>query len=154
VKIIDKAEGPTTRSYACGIHPGTLHALEALGVLAPISNAGNRIDKICLYDGGTRRAEVDLSKLHGDFPHALALPQSELEAVLETELRRHGVNIDWNHRLASLDLFAEKPKAVLEKFGLNSTGIIYAETTMLVQSEWDITANFIIGTDGADSFVR
>ena len=65
VRIIDREERTTARSYACALHPRTLKLLDRMGLAAPIIERGRRIEKIAFYDGATRQAEVKLSELGG-----------------------------------------------------------------------------------------
>ena len=72
VRIIDREERTTARSYACALHPRTLKLLDRMGLAAPMIERGRRVEKIAFYDGATRQAEVKLSaarrsiSLHGD----------------------------------------------------------------------------------------
>src|ERR1035441_10449506 len=68
VRIIDREDRTTSRSYACALHPRTLKLLEGLGLAAPVLEAGRRVEKIAFYDGATRQAEVKLSQLGGGVP--------------------------------------------------------------------------------------
>src|ERR1035437_1053389 len=68
VKIIDREDRTTSRSYACALHPRTLKLLEGMGLVAPVLEAGRRIEKIAFYDGAARQAEGKLSELGGAFP--------------------------------------------------------------------------------------
>src|SRR5579871_2979666 len=74
VKIIDKECRTATHSYACVLHPGTLQALEHVGLAEEITSLGRPIETVAFYEGESRQAEIRLSKLAGNFPYALVLP--------------------------------------------------------------------------------
>src|SRR6266496_73377 len=78
-QIIDSEERTAARSYACALHPSTLQLLDRLGLAQAVLEHGRRIPKIAFYEGESRRAQVDLSELGGDYPFLLVLPQSSLE---------------------------------------------------------------------------
>src|SRR5271166_6098469 len=61
VKIIDREERTTARSYACALHARTLNLLQQLGLAAPILEHGRRVQTVAFYDREARRAEVKLS---------------------------------------------------------------------------------------------
>src|ERR1035438_4657893 len=91
VRIIDREERTTSRSYACALHPRTLKLLEGMGLAGPALEAGRRIERFAFYDGATRQAEVKLSQLGGAFPYMVILPQNAFESLLEQRLRKLGV---------------------------------------------------------------
>ena len=92
VRIIDREERTTARSYACALHPRTLKLLDRMGLAAPIIARGRRIEKIAFYDGASRQAEVNLARLGGPFPFMVILPQNDFESVLEQRLRQAGAD--------------------------------------------------------------
>jgi len=153
-RIIDKETDPTTRSGACAIHPHSMQIFSELGMVQAILDAGHRIDVMAFYDGADRKAELNLANLRLEFPFAVALPQSVLERLLEAELKRIKVPIEWNHWLTKVDFSGKKPKGTIAKMAMNSTGIIMAETDYFVDSETEIEPEFIIATEGIRSNIR
>src|SRR5689334_19118567 len=91
VALIDRETRTTARSYACAVHPGTLRLLDRLGLAQSVIERGRRVDTVAFYDGPNRQAEVCLSKLGGEFPFLVILPQNALENLLEQRLRAAGV---------------------------------------------------------------
>src|ERR1041384_2706724 len=81
VSIIDRESRITARNYACALHPSTLKLLDRFGLAAAAIERGTRIQKVAFYDGASRQAEIDLSKLRSDFPFLLVLSQSALESL-------------------------------------------------------------------------
>src|SRR5208283_1145070 len=83
VRIIDREERTTTRSYACALHPRVLRLLDQFGLAETLVPLGRKVQTVAFYDGAARRAEVKLSSKAGRFPFLLILPQSALEGALE-----------------------------------------------------------------------
>ena len=154
VRIIDREERTTSRSYACALHPRTLKLLEGMGLAAPVLEAGRRVEKIAFYDGAARQAEVKLSQLGGAFPFMVILPQNAFEGLLEQRLRKLGVAVNWNHRFADLHADAETVVATIEELGGTATGYIVPHWESIVKSSFPVRAQFLVGADGYGSLVR
>src|SRR5215469_8985971 len=135
VRIIDRENRTTARSYACALHPQTLKLLQRLGLAEPLLDQGRRVQKVAFYDGATRRAEVDLAKAGGDFPFLVILPQSLLENALEQRLReKAGVSVNWNHRFDSFDAEAHEVVVNIEELGGSAVGYIVPHWETVVKS--------------------
>ena len=154
VRIIDREERTTVRSYACALHPGTLKLLDRLGLAAPMIELGRRIEKIAFYDGPTRQAEVKLSQLGGAFPFMVILPQNAFEDALEQRLRKAGVAVNWNHRFNEVQSEADAVVATVEELGATATGYIVPHWETVVKQSFPLRAQFLIGADGYGSLVR
>ena len=154
VRIIDREERTTSRSYACALHPRTLKLLEGMGLAALVLEAGRRVEKIAFYDGAARQAEVKLSQLGGAFPFMVILPQNAFEGLLEQRLRKLGVAVNWNHRFADLHADAETVVATIEELGGTATGYIVPHWESIVKSSFPVRAQFLVGADGYGSLVR
>ena len=133
VRIIDREERTTARSYACALHPRTLKLLERMGLAAPMLERGRRSQTVAFYDGATRRAEVKLSELSGEFPFMVILPQNEFESALEQRLRKAGVAVNWNHRFDDLQSAGETVVANVEELGATGTGYIVPHWETVVE---------------------
>jgi 2-polyprenyl-6-methoxyphenol hydroxylase-like FAD-dependent oxidoreductase len=155
VRIIDREERTTTRSYACALHPRVLRLLDRLGVAKELLEHGQRVEKMAFYDGPDRRAEVALAQPGSPWQFLLILPQYALEEALERRLKQKaGVSVEWNHRF---DTCREEDAAVLatvEELGGTSTGYIVPHWEMVVLRRAAIRAKFLIGADGHRSQLR
>src|ERR1039458_7655638 len=154
VRIIDREERTTSRSYACALHPRTLKLLEGMGLAAPVLAAGGRGAELAFFDGATRQAEVKLSQLGGAFPFMAILPQNAFESLLEQRLRKLGVAVNWNHRFADLHNDGEAVVATIEELGATATGYIVPHWESIVKKSFPVRAQFLIGADGYGSLVR
>jgi 2-polyprenyl-6-methoxyphenol hydroxylase-like FAD-dependent oxidoreductase len=154
VKIIDREERTTARSYACALHPRVLKLLSPMGLAAPVIERGRRIQTVAFYDGAARRAEVKLAELGGEFPFMVILPQNEFEGVLEEGLRKAGVTVNWNHRFDDVQSAGETVVANVEELGATATGYIVPHWEGVVKRNFPVRAQFLVGADGHGSLVR
>ena len=154
VRIIDREECTTVRSYACALHPRALKLLSQMGLAAPVLERGRRVQTVGFYDGASRRAEVKLSELGGEFPFMVILPQNVFEGVLEERLRKTGVTVNWNHRFDDVQSAGETVVANVEELGATATGYIVPHWEGVVKRSFPVRAQFLVGADGFDSLVR
>ena len=154
VKIIDREERTTARSYACALHSRVLKLLSPMGLAAPVIERGRRIQTVAFYDGAARCAEVKLAELGGEFPFMVILPQNEFEGVLEERLRKAGVTVNWNHRFDDVQSAGETVVANVEELGATATGYIVPHWEGVVKRNFPVRAQFLVGADGHGSLVR
>lgn len=155
VKIIDTEQRTATHSYACVLHPATLQLLDRVGLATELRKLGCPVNTVAFYEGESRRAELKLSELPGPFPYALALPQSELEQVLQDRLFAvNHTRVLWNHRLTGLRFEEGSVVASVDKLAQTAKGYIVPEWDWTVQKQLETKANFVVGADGHDSKVR
>ncbi len=155
VEIIDEAERGTGLSYALALNAGALATFEELGVAAALVARGNRVDRVALYDGATRRGELELAALDPAHPFLLVLPQSEIEDVLLGALADQRVSVRWNHRLRRLDDPAAAAVAcTIDRIETVSSGYASATVGHVVGKTYERDIPLVIGADGHGSLVR
>jgi 2-polyprenyl-6-methoxyphenol hydroxylase-like FAD-dependent oxidoreductase len=155
IRIIDKEQRATTRSYACVLHPGTLRLLDRVGLAQEALRQGRRIDTVAFYEGESRRAELKLSQLPGSHPCAVVLPQSALETLLERRLRQQSrVQLLWNHRLSNLQLEPDGAVATVDRMTQTAKGYIIPEWDWSVEKTLQARFAYVVGADGHGSMVR
>ena len=153
VRIIDKKSGLRAQSDACLLHSRSLSLLNRLGLSTEVSDLGRRVEKLAFYEGLNRRAEVNLSGLNIEFPFVQIVPKNELKEVLETRLKEGGIQVDWNHRLAKLEIEGEHVGAAIEELAISAKGYIIPEMEWEVERTEQLKATYVLGADGDDSKV-
>jgi 2-polyprenyl-6-methoxyphenol hydroxylase-like FAD-dependent oxidoreductase len=139
IRIVDKAPHRTDKSKALVLWSRTLELFDDAGYVGPFLAAGMRGSGAQISTGKEIVARVSLDSIDSRYPFALMIPQSETERVLEEQLAARGVTVD---REVELTGFAEKGDKV-EATVRNADG--RTET---------VTADWLIGCDGAHSAVR
>jgi 2-polyprenyl-6-methoxyphenol hydroxylase-like FAD-dependent oxidoreductase len=154
VRVFDSGRRTAVHSYALVLHGATLDLLDGFGLGAACMGAGRVVTKLGLFEGGSRRGEIDLTRRGGAHPHVLVLPQSRLETVLEDALERKGVKVHWDHRVQALEQGATGVPMTVAKLEKVSTGYPIAHTEVVVDKLFDVEAAYVVAADGYDSFVR
>jgi 2-polyprenyl-6-methoxyphenol hydroxylase-like FAD-dependent oxidoreductase len=155
VQVIDQEARTAGRSFACSLHPRSLQLLDEAGVARDAVRLGHRIGSLAFYEGASRRAEIQLSRLPGGFPFVLVLKQSILEDLLEKKLQeRAGLKVHWNHRLAQLAMKNGAADATIEELALTGKGYVVPQFEMEVTQSLSARADFVVGADGQNSAVR
>lgn len=154
VEIIDKEWRGSLNSYAVALHPQTLTLLDECGVLDELMPKGHRIDTLAFYDGQTRLAALEMSKLAGPFASMLVVPQSELELALEAKLKQKKVKVFWNYRAQAVEEGKRDVTVTVAQLEKASAGYPIARSEWMVSRERKIAADFVIGADGHHSRIR
>lgn len=153
VRIIDQDSRTASRTYACALHPRTLELLDRLGLGQSVLSSGRQVKTVAFYEGESRRAEATLAQLPGRFQSVVVLAQSAFEKLLEEKLREAGVRVEWNHRLGGLRPDGHGAFALIETLGVSAKGYIIPEMQWSVERSSEVTARYVIGADGPNSFV-
>ena len=102
VRIIDRANAPTTESRGTGLQARTLELLSLYGVSDDIVSRANCLKGLSFFLDGEPLGGVDFTANSSRFPFSPALPQSITEGILRDRLQRAGVKVEWGLELASL----------------------------------------------------
>lgn len=154
VQIIDKDQRPSVKSYALALHPQSLRLLDELGLAQGLLDQGHRVQRIAIYDGDTRVAELDYSPLGGRFPFALVVAQSTLERVFTHELSARKIMVQWNHQAMGLEQEERRVKTKVARMEKYSLGYPVARSEWNVAKTFNVNASFVVGADGYHSAVR
>lgn len=152
VTVLEKLDGLSSESRASTFHPPTLELLDQLGLAAAVVGAGLRAPTTQFRDRTSGPvATFDLGVLSDEtaFPFRIQLEQSKLTPMLLAELERgaaageYDIDVRFGHRAHSAD-----------HRGVDASGervvLLVGTATDLVE----ITAPWVIGTEGAHSAVR
>lgn len=154
VKIIEEQWKPAARSYALALHADTIDLLARHDLAEELLERGHRVPTVAFHDRGGLRTEMSLARLDESFPFLLVVPQRELESLLASRLAERKIQIEWNHRLDSLQDGPRAATARLQRLGKASTGYGVAGTEWSVEKEFDVDVLYTIGADGSKSGVR
>ncbi len=137
-RIVDPLLEPPQYAKAVGVQPRTLEVFEGMGVLRQILDASTQMRGQIVYVNGEAAGRFDLG-LPSDVPFGFAsIPQYVTERILR-------------ERLATLGLPIERGKA-LTGFEQNTDGV--TATLSTPDGEETVTAQYLIGADGAHSVTR
>ncbi|MFT8897042.1 MAG: FAD-dependent monooxygenase [Acetobacter sp.] len=139
VRIIDKSPARTSQSRALAIWPRTLELLDAAGYADAFVADGLHAKAVSIHVGNRTLARIPFGTIASSFNYLLMIPQSETERLLEDHLRTFGITVE---RGTELRDFADKDAGV-------SCTLMHGEgKTEALEAGW------LIGCDGAHSFVR
>jgi 2-polyprenyl-6-methoxyphenol hydroxylase-like FAD-dependent oxidoreductase len=139
VRIVDKSPTRTDKSKALVLWSRTLELFDDAGYANAFIPAGMAAHGAQISTGKEIVARVSFDTLDSRFPYALMIAQSETERVLEEQLAARGVTVERTVELAGFAEQDGRVSATLKK----ATG----------QTE-TVTADWLIGCDGAHSTVR
>ncbi|MGC1308714.1 MAG: FAD-dependent monooxygenase [Phormidesmis sp.] len=140
--IIEKNEGVTPLSKALGTQSRTLEIYEQIGLAEKALARGEIASRIQLISGGKIHDGFDLSAMGAGispYPYMLVLEQSKTEQMFYEYLQVHQRDVRWG--------------TTLESFTQDDTGVEAVIKQNDSQTE-TITAQYLVGCDGAGSFVR
>ena len=140
VRLIDRALAPTMVSKALAVWSGSLEALAGLGVMDKFIAASKRLNAVRIGDGRRQLAALQVGDgIDSPYPYPLLLPQRVTEAILAERGAELGVTVE---RGVELVAFTQDASGVTATLHHQNGGL---ET---------IRAAFLVGADGARSFVR
>jgi 2-polyprenyl-6-methoxyphenol hydroxylase-like FAD-dependent oxidoreductase len=154
VTVYDAGQRTAAHSYALVLHSSTLRLLDQYGLAKGCVEAGKVVRRLSVYEGATRNAELDFTRLTGPHAYVVVLPQSHLESILESALEKAGVEVRWDHRVQGLESKPEEVKLTVARLDKVSTGYPIAHTEVVVDKLIDVSAGYVLAADGYDSFVR
>ncbi len=154
VEVVEEEWRGTTRSYALALHPRSLELLDELELSRPLLDEAQKLESFGFYDEATRRAGLDLTKLSSRFPFVAILPQSSLEQLLLGALAKAGVDVHYNHRLASIEPGPRSVSVRIDELGKDSVGYAVAGTETVIERSRERDFPLVIAADGHDSLAR
>lgn len=138
-RILEKRAAPTSDSRSLGIHPPALELLDQVGIADRLVREGVAIRRGHAFAQTQKIGSLSFEECPPPFNFVLSLPQSRTEQILETHLSQ--VNTQTLIRNAEVvDLIEKKD-----------------HQTVTYQTEGatrSIRAQYVIGCDGMESFVR
>lgn len=138
-QILEKRAQSRSGSRSLGIHPVSLALFEKLNIANSFVERGIKIKKGHAFANTKKLGTLSFEDRPKPFNYILALPQHQTEKILETTLT--DLNPDMLKRDAKVVGFSQNSKSVEITYERN-------------QQVNTITASYLVGCDGKDSFVR
>ena len=142
VAIVDSKSGPTRESRAVVVQARSMEIYDQLGIIDEVLAQTENVAWVAPGFEKKVFGRVPLGQLGAGvtpYPRLYVLEQSRNEALLLANLRRLGVEVQWNRSLESLEIDA--PGGVLAR-------------TAGAAGEEHIRARYCVGADGSGSLVR
>ncbi|HSW88362.1 MAG TPA: FAD-dependent monooxygenase [Candidatus Saccharimonadales bacterium] len=141
-RIIDKNEDHTTQSRALVVQARSLEIFDQMGLAKEALEQGQIATGVGAFFNGKKLVKMtikDMGRGLTKFPYVLMLEQYKTEKILSEFLKSRGHEVERKTELISLTQDAKEVRAVIK----NSLG-----------KEEIITAQYVVGADGAHSIVR
>ncbi|WP_171972588.1 FAD-dependent monooxygenase, partial [Mucilaginibacter polytrichastri] len=139
--IIDNKLGPTDQSKALAVQARTLEIYRQMGLVDQVLKEGRPTTGLQFFNGDKLTGTfpvADTGKGETPYPYVFMYPQNKNERVLLGELTKSAIPVYWN--------------TTLKQLTQNRTSV---EATLVSDdTEAIITADWVIGADGAGSTVR
>jgi 2-polyprenyl-6-methoxyphenol hydroxylase-like FAD-dependent oxidoreductase len=138
-RVIDKGDGVALQARAIGIHARTLEVLDMMGLAERFVTRGHVVRQLRLYSAGRCLVSVDFARCGSRFGFLLDLPQDETERLLRA-------------RVAELGGAVENRTELIEV--ADGGDVVTAAVRDRAGNARTITADYVVGCDGAHSRVR
>lgn len=152
--VIDRDWRTGAHSYALALHPYSLGLFRDMGLLDHVLAESYAVRTVGIYAGPDRRAEIKIPDADQQTGLVAAMRQDVLERLLEDELKREGVHVQWNHELSGLAADDDRMLADVDKMAKESVGYAVAHTEWIVAGSQKLRVPLVIGADGHGSMVR
>jgi len=140
VRVFDQLSAPPTESRATGIQARTLEIFRQLGLVEEFLAAGHRLDGFALHTARRRPVRVRFGDLDTPYPFLLNLRQDVTQRILDRHLERLGVTVQRGVQVTDLRHDDEHVE-----LSVTRADNALPET---------VTADWVVGCDGAHSIVR
>lgn len=136
--LIDAHERPQDWDRATVVHPRTIEILDALGIAAPLLDAGVKQRRARIHAAGNVLGDIDLALCGSRYPFNIGISEEVTEAILTDHLQALGGSVTRATQLVGLQERPDGVLATLEQGGVRSK----------VFTQW------VVGCDGHHSTVR
>jgi 2-polyprenyl-6-methoxyphenol hydroxylase-like FAD-dependent oxidoreductase len=138
-RIIDKGDGVVLQTRALGIHARTLEVFDMMGLAERFAEHGQVVRRFHMYTDGKTLVRLELARNGSVFGFMLDVPQDVTETILRQRVSELGGSVEQGTELSGL---SQDPR------GVTATVI---EPGGAVRT---VTADYVVGADGAHSRVR
>jgi 2-polyprenyl-6-methoxyphenol hydroxylase-like FAD-dependent oxidoreductase len=138
-RIIDQGDGVVLQTRALGIHARTLEVFDMMGLADRFIEHGQVVRRFHMYTDGNTLVRLELARNGSAFGFMLDVPQDVTETILRQRVSELGGHVEQRTGLNRLSV---------------DTGGVTATVTEPGGSTRVITADYLVGADGAHSSVR
>ncbi len=138
-RIIDKGDGVVRQTRALGIHARTLEVLDMMGLAERFAEHGQVVRRFHMYTDGKTLVRLELARNGSAFGFMLDVPQDVTETILRQRVSELGGSVEEGTELSSLR---------------QAPGGVTATVIELGGTARTVTADYVVGADGAHSRVR
>ena len=140
VRVLDRQLARSPESRAIGIHARTLEVFHKLGVVEEFLDLGHRVNGAMFHIRARHSVRVRFGRVDSAYPFMLTLSQAETQRILDEKLESRGVTIERGIQVVGIDH--------------DATGAKLVTVTPDGSRERTLTADWLVGADGAGSIVR
>ncbi|HKW75732.1 MAG TPA: FAD-dependent monooxygenase [Terriglobales bacterium] len=137
-RLIESRATQSEHSKALAIFPRTMEIFDMAGVVAPFLEAANRVTSVSVVAHGRTLAHMRFTPQESPYSFVAMVPQDVTEKLLVEELRRKGGAVEYETSFISAVQHDDYVSATLDHQG----------------QKLEVTAQFVVGCDGAHSAVR
>ena len=138
-RIIDKGDGVVLQTRALGIHARTLEVFDMMGLAERFVEHGQVVRRFHMYTDGKTLVRLELARNGSRFGFMLDVPQDVTETILRQRVSELGGHVEQGTELSGLS---------------QDPGGVTATVTEPGGTMRAITADYVVGADGAHSRVR
>src|SRR6516162_8321372 len=138
LQLIEARSSQSEHSKALAIFPRTLEIFDMAGVVTPFLEQANRVTSVAMIAGGHQLAHMPFEPGETPYPFVAMVPQDLTEKLLVEALQRKGGTVDYQTTFISAVQHGDFVTATLDQKG----------------HTLEVTAQFVVGCDGAHSAVR
>jgi 2-polyprenyl-6-methoxyphenol hydroxylase-like FAD-dependent oxidoreductase len=138
-QIIDKGDGVVLQTRALGIHARTLEVFDMMGLAERFAGHGQVVRRFHMYADGKTLVRLELARNGSRFGFMLDVPQDVTETILRQRVSELGGSIEQGTELSRLR---------------QDLGGVTATVTGPGGTARTVTADYVVGADGAHSRVR
>ncbi|KAF9224075.1 hypothetical protein BS17DRAFT_780425 [Gyrodon lividus] len=154
VRIIDQRPVKVAAGQADGIQPRTIEVMQSYGLAERLIREGNQMHMCAFYNPG-RNGEIECTKRAPDvtaptarFPFEITLHQGAIEAIFLDSMSLHGTKVERPTTPSAIEILDNADDYPV-KVTLEHLDVVDEQ----IRTE-TVRAKFVVGADGAHSWVR
>ncbi|KAN0088187.1 FAD binding domain containing protein [Tylopilus felleus] len=160
VRIVDKRAAQVTAGQADGIAPRTIEVFQSYGIADRLLKEGSQVHMAAFYDpgpdGGIRLSSraPDITAPSARYPFELALHQGGIESIFLDSMKSLGVEVERSTMPTRIQLSTNEAELADPEAHPVKVTLEHLEEPDGEPHEEIVHAKFVLGADGAHSWVR